>query len=108
MLLSQLIAVLNLTGQMWKAVLDQLTTEVGQVILAKMLRIDSRSPLNQQLVPIQMNPQILIQALEAMTSTRPFLKGQLVISLQELVRYLRILTVNFKNGLIARLRKLLS
>ena len=108
LLLGQLIAVLNLTGQMWKAVLDQLTTEIGQVILTKMLRINGRSSLNQQLVPIQMNPQILIQTLEAMAGTWTFLKGQLVIRLQEIIRYLRILTMNFKNGLIARLRKLLS
>ena len=52
LLLGQLIAVLNLTGQMWKAVLDQLTTEIGQVILTKMLRINGRSSLNQQLVTI--------------------------------------------------------
>ncbi|KXT68434.1 hypothetical protein SCRDD08_01972 [Streptococcus cristatus] len=108
LLLGQLIAVLNLTGQLRKAVFDQLATEIWQVILTKMLRIDCRSALNQQLVPIQMNLQILIQTLEAMTGTRPLLKGQLIISLQEIIRYLRILTMNFKNGLIARLRKLLS
>ena len=108
LLLGQLIVVLDLTGQLRKAVLDQLLAEVGQMILAKMLRINGRSPLNQQLVPIQMNPQILIQALEAMTGTWTFLKGQLVISLQEVIRYLRSLTVNLKNSLIARLRKLLS
>ena len=56
LLLGQLIAVLNLTGQLRKAILNQLATEVGQVILAKMLRINGRSPLNQQLVPIQMDP----------------------------------------------------
>ena len=40
LLLGQLIAVLNLTGQLRKAVLDQLLAEIGQVILAKMLRIN--------------------------------------------------------------------
>ena len=108
LLLGQLIAVLNLTSQLRKAVLDQLLAEIWQVILAKMLRINGRSPLNQQLVPIQMNSQILIQALEAMTGTWTFLKGQLVISLQELIRHLGSLTMNFKNSLITCLRKLLS
>jgi len=89
LLLGQLIAMLNLTGQMRKAVLDQLATEIGQVILAKMLRVNSRSPLNQQLIPIQMNLQILIQTLKAMAGTRSLFKGQLVISLQELIGHLR-------------------
>ena len=108
LLLGQLIAVLNLTGQLRKAIFDQLLAEIGQMVLPKMLRVNGRSTLNQQLVPIQMNLQVLIQALEAMAGTRSLFKGQLVISLQEVIRYLRGLTVNFKNSLIARLRKLLS
>ena len=40
LLLGQFIAVLNLTGQMRKAVLDQLLAEIWQVILTKMLRIN--------------------------------------------------------------------
>ncbi len=71
LLLGQLIAVLDLTGQMRKAVLDQLATKIGAGDSCENAPCQWSSPNQQHREPA--NPQL--QTLEAMTGTRSLFKA---------------------------------